>query len=195
MLLRGTTAHVLLHVMCLLACGGERFQGTTNGTSLGISCTPRSTCRRPGMSSSEQAWKNMCIIANQTTRPAWKLQVLNTGVLRHSSIYMGTSFSRQGQSCRTLTDLWWWWGTCPGSGWRLCLPPGHTFTVTGTEYGPTQPPGSKAGPKGILRSWTSPLAHLPLSSTLSSPPGQALEAVCCRRWAETHRAAGALGKG
>lgn len=57
MLLRGTTAHVLLHVICLLARGGERFQCTTNGMSLGISCTPRSTCRRPGMSLSEQAWK------------------------------------------------------------------------------------------------------------------------------------------
>ncbi|EOB04657.1 hypothetical protein Anapl_15301 [Anas platyrhynchos] len=31
MLLRGTTAHVLLHVICLLARGGEHFQCTTNG--------------------------------------------------------------------------------------------------------------------------------------------------------------------
>lgn len=60
---------------------------------------------------------------------------------------------------------------------------------------PTQPPDGGAGPRGSIRSWTSPPEPIHLSFPLSFPPSQALEVVCCRRWAETCRAVGCLDKG
>lgn len=125
----------------------------------------------------------------------WNLLIPNTAILRHSGIYTGMSFSKQGWSHRI-----------PGRYMMLMVhlsKPGlETLYTTRSNpccarvvSKPTQPPDSSAAFRGSLRSWTPPSGHLPLSCPQSSPSGQALKVVCCRRWAETCRAVSALSKG
>lgn len=123
----------------------------------------------------------------------WNLQMSNTAALRHSLIYTGMSFSRWGWRHKTLICdvdgalVQAWAGiSVHHQVWDLCAR---------VVPKPTQPPDSRAGPRGSLRSWTTPPGCIPLSCPLSCPPRQALEVVCCRRWAETCKAVGCPEKG
>lgn len=129
MLLRETTTYILLCVMHLVALQAlpKHNQHCVPGAIM-HSTLPMFEARNEP----ELTYLKPCVhncMYKQQGQP-WNLQIPNAA-LRHSGIYTGISFSRQGWSHRTLADMWCWWCTCPSLGWKLCTPPGHTLAVPG----------------------------------------------------------------